>query len=89
MNQLDKNKEDRAKLLGYLTPIITDYAENNRIEPDVCYEVCHELELVMIEKCKGKGMDTYELKKLVHIDLGKISNKYRSITTIIQNNFHK
>jgi hypothetical protein len=63
MNQLDKNKEDRAKLLGYLTPIITDYAENNRIEPDVCYEVCHELELVMIEKCKAKDMDAYELKK--------------------------
>jgi hypothetical protein len=64
MNQLDKNKEDRVKLLGYLTPIITDYAENNRIEPGVCYEVCHELELVMIEKCKAKGMDAYELKKL-------------------------
>lgn len=63
MNQLNKDKEDRVKLLGYLTPIITDYAENNRIEPDVCYEVCHELELVMIEKCKAKGMDAYELKK--------------------------
>src|ERR671919_260728 len=63
MNQLDKNKENRTKLLGYLTPIITDYAENNRIEPDVCYEVCHELELVMIEKCKAKGMDAHELKK--------------------------
>jgi hypothetical protein len=63
MNQCDKDKEDRTKFLGYITPIITDYAENNRIYPAVCYEVCHELELMMIEKCKGKGMTTYELEK--------------------------
>ena len=55
-------KEDRAKpWVSY--SYYTDYAENNRIEPDVCYEVCHELELVMIEKCKAKGMDAFELKK--------------------------
>jgi hypothetical protein len=40
MNQSDKNKEERIKFLGYITPIITDYAENNLIEPAVCYEVC-------------------------------------------------
>jgi hypothetical protein len=59
----NKNEEHRANLLGYITPIITDYAENNRINPAVCYEVCHELELMMIEKCKAKGMDTHELEK--------------------------
>jgi hypothetical protein len=63
MNQSDKNKEERIKFLGYITPIITDYAENNLIEPAVCYEVCHELELMMMEKCKEKGMNTYELEK--------------------------
>ena len=49
-NSPDKHKEDIANLLGYITPIITDYAENNRIDPAVCYEACHELELMMIEK---------------------------------------
>ena len=63
MNQTDKDKEDRTEFLGYIIPIITDYAENNRIDSAVCYEVCHELELMMIEKCKAKGMNTYELEK--------------------------
>ena len=54
----NKNEEHRVNLLGYITPIITDYAENNRINPAVCYEVCHEL-----EKCKAKGMNTHELEK--------------------------
>jgi len=63
MNQYNENKDERVKFLGYITPIITDYAENNRIDPAVCYEVCHELELMMIEKCKAKGMNTYELEK--------------------------
>ncbi|HEU4822810.1 MAG TPA: hypothetical protein VFS97_05235 [Nitrososphaeraceae archaeon] len=63
MNQSDKDREDRNKFLGYITPIITDYAENNQIDLAVCYEVCHELELMMIEKCKVKGMNTNELEK--------------------------
>jgi hypothetical protein len=63
VGQSDKNKEDRVKFLGHITPIITDYAENNRIDPAVCYEVCHDLELMIIEKCKEEGMNTYELEK--------------------------
>jgi hypothetical protein len=63
LDSFDKNEEDRANLLGYISPIITDYAENNRINPAVCYEVCHELELTMIDKCKAKGMNTHELEK--------------------------
>ena len=63
MNQTDKDKEDRTEFLGYIIPIITDYAENNRIDSAVCYEVCHELELMMMEKCKEEGMNTYELEK--------------------------
>jgi hypothetical protein len=35
----------------------------SRINPAVCYEVCHELELMMIEKCKAKGMNTHDLEK--------------------------
>ena len=64
MKQYNENKEDDiAKFLGYIIPIITDYAENNQIDPAVCYEVCHELELMMMEKYKAKGMNTYELEK--------------------------
>ena len=62
MNQSNKNKEDRAKFLGYITPTITDYAENNQIDPAVCYEVCHELELLMMEKCKVIGMIPMNLR---------------------------
>jgi hypothetical protein len=63
MNQHNESKDHRAKFLGYITPIITDYAENNQIDPAICYEVCHELELMMIEKCKAKGINAYELEK--------------------------
>ena len=62
MNHSNKDKEDRVKFLGYIIPIITDYAENNQINPAVCYEVCHELELMMIEKCKERGINDRELE---------------------------
>jgi hypothetical protein len=63
----NEDELDRVKFLGYITPIITDYAENNQIAPVVCYEVCHELELMMIEKCKAKGISVHELEKHRHI----------------------
>ena len=63
MNCSNKDREDRIKFLGYIIPIITDYAENNQINPAVCYEVCHELELMMIEKCKERGINDRELEK--------------------------
>jgi hypothetical protein len=69
----NNNKEDKAKFLGYITPIIKDYTENNRIDPAVCYEVCHELELIMMEECKAKGMTTHELEK--HKELAETSFK--------------
>jgi hypothetical protein len=63
VNHSNKDREDRVKFLGYITPIITDYAENNQISPAVCYEVCHELELMMIEECKERGINDCELEK--------------------------
>jgi hypothetical protein len=63
VNCSNKDREDRIKFLGYIIPIITDYAENNQINPAVCYEVCHELELMMIEKCKERGINDRELEK--------------------------
>ena len=63
LDSSDKYEGDKVNLLGHVTPIITDYAENNRINPAVCYEVCHELELMMIDKCKAKGMKSHELEK--------------------------
>jgi hypothetical protein len=62
VNHSNKDREDRVKFLGYITPIITDYAENNQINPAICYEVCHELELMMIEKCKERGINDRELE---------------------------
>ena len=62
MNQYYKDK-DRVKFLGYIVPIITDYAQNNKIDPVVCYEVCHELELMMIEQCKAEGINSRELEE--------------------------
>ena len=73
LDSSNKNEEHRANLVGYITPNISDYAENNRINPAVCYEVCHELELMMIDKCKAKGMNTYELEK--HTQVAETSFK--------------
>jgi hypothetical protein len=61
-NPPKKDEEDRTKFLGYILPIFTDYAENNRIDPIVCYEVCHELELSVIENCRAKGIDGTEIE---------------------------
>jgi hypothetical protein len=58
-----KHEQERVNLLGYITPILMDYAENNRIDPVVCYEVCHELELMVAEQCKTKGITTDELQR--------------------------
>jgi hypothetical protein len=63
VNRSNKDREDRVKFLGYIAPIITDYAENNRINPAVCYEVCHELELMMIEQCKARDINDRELER--------------------------
>jgi hypothetical protein len=57
------NAQERINLLGYITPILMDYAENNRIDSVVCYEVCHELELLVAEQCKAKGITTDELQR--------------------------
>ena len=71
MNHSNKDEEDRVKFLGYIIPIITDYAENNQINPTVCYEVCHELELMMIEKCKARGINDRELE--IHKQIAETS----------------
>jgi hypothetical protein len=61
-NSSKKYEQERVNLLGYITPILMDYAENNRVDPVVCYEVCHELELMVEEQCKAKGITTDELQ---------------------------
>jgi hypothetical protein len=48
------------------------------LDPAVSYEVCHELELMMIEKCKAKGMNTYELEK--HKQVAETSFKVARVT---------
>jgi hypothetical protein len=62
-NSSKKHEQERVNLLGYITPILMDYAENNKVDPVVCYEVCHELELMVEEQCKAKGITTDELQR--------------------------
>jgi hypothetical protein len=62
-NSSKKYEQERVNLLGYITPILMDYAENNRVDTVVCYEVCHELELMVEEQCKAKGITTDELQR--------------------------
>jgi hypothetical protein len=62
-NSSKKYEQERVNLLGYITPILMDYAENNKVDPVVCYEVCHELESMVKEQCKAKGITTDELQR--------------------------
>jgi hypothetical protein len=61
-NFSDENKQVRANLLGYIAPLLIDYVENNGIDLVVCYEVCHELELMVADQCRTKGIKTNELQ---------------------------
>ena len=61
-NFSSKYKQDIDNLLGHITSILMDYVENNRIDLVLCYEVCHELELMIAEQCKAKGIKSDELQ---------------------------
>jgi hypothetical protein len=42
-------------------------AEKNKIDPMVCYEVAHELEMSLIENCRSKGFENGEIEVHKHI----------------------
>ena len=52
-----------------------DFAKENKIDPMVCYEVAHELELSLIEICMTNGFD--EAKIEVHKHIAEMDGKTR------------
>jgi hypothetical protein len=44
-----------------------DFAEKNKIDPMVCYEVAHELEMSLIENCRLRGFENGEIEVHKHI----------------------
>lgn len=66
-NPPEKDEDDKFKFQEYITPLFMDFAEKNKIDPMVCYEVTHELELSSIENCVSKGFDKAEIKVHKHI----------------------
>jgi hypothetical protein len=48
-------------------PTLYELRQKNKIDPMVCYEVAHELELSLIEICMTKGFDEAEIEVHKHI----------------------
>lgn len=74
-NRSPKDDEDQKKLLEYVDPLLTDFAKKNRINPAICYEVCCELEMNLLEQCKSEGIDSAELE--MHRHVGEMNYKSR------------
>ena len=66
-NPPEKDEDDKLKFQEYIIPLFMDFAEKNNIDPMVCYEVAHELELSLIENCMSKGFDKAEIEVHKHI----------------------
>jgi hypothetical protein len=47
-NPPEKDQDDKVKFQEYIVPLFMDFAEKNNIDPMVCYEIAHELELSLI-----------------------------------------
>lgn len=59
--------DDKLKFQQYIIPLFMDFAEKNKIDPIVCYEVAHELEMSLIENCKLMGFENGEIEVHKHI----------------------
>lgn len=66
-NPPEKDEDDKVKFQEYILPLFMDFAKDNKIDPMVCYEVAHELELSLIENCLSKGFNKAEIKVHKHI----------------------
>ena len=66
-NPPEKDEDDKVKFQEYILPLFMDFAKNNKIDPMVCYEVAHELELSLIEDCLSKGFNKAEIEVHKHI----------------------
>jgi hypothetical protein len=74
-NRTSKDDEDQRKLLEYINPLLIDFAKKNRITPAICYEVCCELEMSLLEQCKSEGIDSAEME--MHRHVGEMNYKAR------------
>jgi hypothetical protein len=66
-NPPEKDEDDKVKFQEYILPLFMDFAKDNKIDPMVCYEVAHELELSLIEDCLSKGFEKAEIEVHKHI----------------------
>jgi hypothetical protein len=66
-NLPEKDEDDKLKFQQYIIPLFMDFAEKNKIDPMVCYEVAHELEMSLIENCKLMGFEKGEIEVHKHI----------------------
>jgi hypothetical protein len=66
-NPPEKDEDDKVKFQEYILPLFMDFAKDNKIDPMVCYEVAHELELSLIEDCLSKGFNKAEIEVHKHI----------------------
>ena len=66
-NPPEKDEDDKVKFQEYVLPLFMDFAKDNKIDPMVCYEVAHELELSLIEDCLSKGFEKAEIEVHKHI----------------------
>lgn len=66
-NPPEKDEDDKLKFQEHIIPLFMNFAKKNKIDPMVCYEVAHELELSLIEICMTKGFDEAEIEVHKHI----------------------
>jgi hypothetical protein len=74
-NPPEKDEDDILKFQQYIISLFMDFAEKNKIDPMVCYEVAHELEMSLIENCRLKGFENRDIE--VHKHIAEINWKTR------------
>jgi hypothetical protein len=72
-NPPEKDEDDKLKFQQYIIPLFMDFAEKNKIDPMVCYEIAHELEMSLIENCRLKGFENGEIE--VHKQIAEMNWK--------------
>ena len=73
-NPPKKDEDDKLKFQEYIVPLFMDFAEKNKIDPMVCYEVAHELEK-LDRNCSTKGFQDADIE--VHKLIAEMNWKTR------------
>jgi hypothetical protein len=74
-NPPEKDEDYKLKFQEYIVPLFMDFAEKNKIDPMVSYEVAHGLELSLIENCRSKGFHDIDIE--VHKLIAEMNWKTR------------